>query len=132
LAQESRFWTKSKQSVFNKRTLGTIPKRFWFRFQNDIGTFVLSFLTLLLLCSGARQADLERGGRRLLLRHHPEDLAELCALAGGDHQPCGAARAHHRPHEGNVLHVGGVEGGGRIARRPYAQGFESVSGSALI
>jgi hypothetical protein len=30
LAQESRFWTKSKQSVFNKRNLKTIQKRFGF------------------------------------------------------------------------------------------------------
>jgi len=29
-AQESRFWTKLKQSVFNKRNLGTIPKSFGF------------------------------------------------------------------------------------------------------
>jgi len=35
-----------KQSVFNKTNSGTIPKRFGF-VQNDIGTFVLSFLTLL-------------------------------------------------------------------------------------
>jgi hypothetical protein len=30
LGQESRFWTKSKLSVFKKRNLGTIPKRFGF------------------------------------------------------------------------------------------------------
>jgi hypothetical protein len=30
LAQESRFWTKSKQSVFNKRNLGRMTKRFRF------------------------------------------------------------------------------------------------------
>jgi hypothetical protein len=28
--QESRFWTKSKQYVFNTRNAGTIPKRFGF------------------------------------------------------------------------------------------------------
>ncbi len=44
LVQESIFWTKSKQSVFKKRN---DTKTFWFRFQNNIGTFVLSFLTLL-------------------------------------------------------------------------------------
>jgi hypothetical protein len=30
LLQESRFWTKSKQSVLNKTNSGTIPKRFGF------------------------------------------------------------------------------------------------------
>jgi hypothetical protein len=29
-AQESRFWTKFKRSVFNKRNFGTIPKSFGF------------------------------------------------------------------------------------------------------
>ncbi len=132
MALESRFWTKSKQSVFNTRNLGTLPKCFGFVSKTISERLSFRFLKLL-LCSGARQADLERGGRRLLLRHHPEDLAELCSLAGGDHQARGAARAHHRPHKGDVLHVGGVEGGGRVAR-PCAQGFGSVSGcgSALI
>jgi len=47
--QESIFWTKSNQSVINKTNLkfGNDTKTFWFRFQMDIGMFVLSFLTLL-------------------------------------------------------------------------------------
>ncbi len=133
LAQENRFWTKSKQSVFNQRNLGTIPKLFGFVSKTILERLSFRFWHYYYVAERrAREADLERGGRRLLLRHHPEDLAELCALTGGDHQACGAARAHHRPHEGDVLHVGGVEGGGRITRRPCAQGFGSVSGSALI
>ncbi len=43
LAHESRFWTISKQPVFNKETFGNDTKMFWFRFPNDIGTFALSF-----------------------------------------------------------------------------------------
>ncbi len=41
-------------SVLYKTNSGTIPKRFWFRFQNDIGTFLLSFPTLLLACCRSR------------------------------------------------------------------------------
>jgi hypothetical protein len=40
--KEARFWTKSKQSVLNDK-FGNNIKPFWFRFQNNIGTFVLSF-----------------------------------------------------------------------------------------
>jgi hypothetical protein len=49
LVQENGFWTKSKQSFLNKTNSWNNTKMFWFSFQNDIGTFVPSFLTLLLL-----------------------------------------------------------------------------------
>ena len=58
MAQESRFWTKSKQSVFSNTNSGTIPKVL-VSFPKpisdiDIGTCVLSFLTLLARKAKAR------------------------------------------------------------------------------
>jgi hypothetical protein len=47
LVQESRFWTKSKQYVFNKTNSGTIPKRFVLGFvPKRYRNVVLTFLTL--------------------------------------------------------------------------------------
>jgi hypothetical protein len=56
LAQECRFWTKSKQCVFNKRNSGTLTKRFGFvsktileRLSFRFSTFVLFFYKMLFM-----------------------------------------------------------------------------------
>jgi hypothetical protein len=45
---EEQILDKIETIWFQKDKFGNDTKTFWFRFQNDIGTFVLSFLTLLL------------------------------------------------------------------------------------
>jgi hypothetical protein len=37
---------KTETICFQQEKFGNDTKKFWFRFQNDIGTFVLPFLTL--------------------------------------------------------------------------------------
>jgi hypothetical protein len=47
LVQESRFWTKLKHSVFNKRYSGTVPKRFGFVSRTISECLSFRFWTLL-------------------------------------------------------------------------------------
>ncbi len=52
---------KVKTICFQSEKFGNDTKTFWFRFQNDIGTYILSFLTLLLKRTVVHQKD--RGTR---------------------------------------------------------------------
>jgi hypothetical protein len=45
----------NRNILFSRREIGNENKTFWFHFQNDIGKFVLSFLTFLHFASFPRQ-----------------------------------------------------------------------------
>jgi hypothetical protein len=48
LPRRAGFLDKIETISFQQEKFGNDTKKFWFCFQNDIGTFVLPFLTLLL------------------------------------------------------------------------------------
>ncbi len=55
----------NRKNLFSIEKFGNDTKTFWFRFQNDIGTFVLSFLTLLWWLSAQRVSQTQRNGPQL-------------------------------------------------------------------